>query len=111
MMLILHPVPPAKLLDQNRATFPFSLALAPLFGEGYSTPFVPDWEITPSTIINTRDVARDFISNVPPAQRYTNLLLDSRIFEDHYCMVVCEGFTRGAGMFVRVKALERRKRI
>ncbi|MFS8009905.1 hypothetical protein Hanom_Chr14g01290811 [Helianthus anomalus] len=115
MMLILHPVPPTKLLDQNRATFPLSLArdspLAPLFGEGYLTPFISDWENTPSTIIITRDVARvarDFISNViPPAQRYTSSSLDSCIFEDHYCLAVCEGFTKGVGMFVRIKALEK----
>ncbi|MFS7919007.1 hypothetical protein Hanom_Chr03g00207871 [Helianthus anomalus] len=72
---------------------PASSPLAPLFGEGYSTPFIPGWKIALSTIIDTVDVSRDFMSNaIPSAQRFINSTLDSRIFDDQYCLAVCEAF-------------------
>ncbi|MFS7919433.1 hypothetical protein Hanom_Chr03g00212641 [Helianthus anomalus] len=39
------------------------LPLTPLFQEGLSTPLVPKWGITSSTIINTAKVVRDFMFN------------------------------------------------
>ncbi|KAJ0714685.1 hypothetical protein HanPI659440_Chr13g0492221 [Helianthus annuus] len=85
--------------------------LAPLFEEGYPPPYAPNWKITSSSIISTGEIARDFMSHaLPPSQRFMNAVLDPQIFEDQYCMAMCESFSWGAGMLQHVQALKEDKK-
>ncbi|KAJ0480685.1 hypothetical protein HanIR_Chr13g0634491 [Helianthus annuus] len=85
--------------------------LAPLFEEGYPPPYAPNWKITSSSIISTGEIAREFMSHaLPPSQRFMNVVLDPQIFEDQYCMAVCESFSWGAGMLRHVQVLKEDKK-
>ncbi|KAM0041768.1 hypothetical protein Hdeb2414_s0011g00370151 [Helianthus debilis subsp. tardiflorus] len=47
---------------------------------------------------------------LPHPQKFMNAVLDPQIFEDQYCMVVCESFSRGAEMLQCVQTLKEEKR-
>ncbi|KAJ0457890.1 hypothetical protein HanIR_Chr15g0778931 [Helianthus annuus] len=70
-----------------------------------------NWKITSSSIISTGEIACDFMSHaLPPSQKFINIILDPQIFEDQYCMAVCESFSRGVGMLQRVQTLKEEKK-
>ncbi|KAJ0766055.1 hypothetical protein HanPI659440_Chr08g0310981 [Helianthus annuus] len=82
--------------------------LAPLFAEGLSVPYIPKWEITPSTVVGTPETARDFLAPVvPPSHKFMNSALRSDLFDDQYSMSLCEGFFKGAGKLQRMDELRR----
>ncbi|KAJ0514626.1 hypothetical protein HanRHA438_Chr10g0464761 [Helianthus annuus] len=67
--------------------FRVRIPLAPFFAEGCPPPYVPNWKITSSSIINIREIVRSFMSYaLPPSQRFMNVALDPEIFEDQHCM-------------------------
>ncbi|KAJ0700267.1 hypothetical protein HanPI659440_Chr10g0379331 [Helianthus annuus] len=43
---------------------------------------------------------------IPPSQRFMNVALDPKIFDDQYCMAICEGFCRDDGMLQRIQTLK-----
>ncbi|KAJ0692413.1 hypothetical protein HanPI659440_Chr15g0585671 [Helianthus annuus] len=101
---------PLRATGTNRLKQPEGLysrsPLAPLFTEGLPVPYVPKWNITTSTIVGTQESARDYMNHVvPPLHRFMNFALDPDLFDDQYCMSICEGFFRGAGMLQRVNEL------
>ncbi|KAJ0612015.1 hypothetical protein HanRHA438_Chr01g0028291 [Helianthus annuus] len=68
--------------------------LVPLFADGCPSPYVSGWKITSSSVISTREIARDFMSHaLPPSQKFMNAVLDLQIFEDQYCMAMCDSFS------------------
>ncbi|MFS8006716.1 hypothetical protein Hanom_Chr14g01252451 [Helianthus anomalus] len=80
--------------------------MAPQFTEGLPIAYVPGWRITPSTIFDIPEVARDFMAHaLPPSHRFMNFALNLEFFYDQYNMSICEGFFREAGMLQRVNAL------
>ncbi|KAJ0946463.1 hypothetical protein HanRHA438_Chr01g0004251 [Helianthus annuus] len=110
----IHTSPPQASI-QSRIQVPSSSRvqspLAPLFVEGYSPPYAPNWKITSSSIISTWEIARDFMSHaLPPSQKFMNVVLDPQIFEDQYCMAMCEIFSRSARMLQRVQTLKEEKK-
>ncbi|KAF5814037.1 hypothetical protein HanXRQr2_Chr03g0105931 [Helianthus annuus] len=91
-----------KLSEGFQPHFP----LAPMFTEGLPVPYVRKWRITPSTIVGTPEVARNFMAHVvPPPHKFMNFALDPELFDDQYCLSICEGFFRGADMLQRVNEL------
>ncbi|KAJ0746399.1 hypothetical protein HanOQP8_Chr05g0177161 [Helianthus annuus] len=72
---------PTQASSQSRFQLPswfrVRTPLAPLFVEGCPPPYVPNWKITSSTVINTGETARDFMSHtLPPSQGFMNVALD-----------------------------------
>ncbi|KAJ0797107.1 hypothetical protein HanPI659440_Chr04g0170061 [Helianthus annuus] len=51
--------------------------LAPLFAEGLPAAYIPRWMITPSPVVDTLEVARDFMAHtLPSSHRFMNFALD-----------------------------------
>ncbi|KAJ0807901.1 hypothetical protein HanLR1_Chr00c0961g0785821 [Helianthus annuus] len=80
--------------------------MAPLFAEGLPDAYIPRCRITPSTIVDTLKVTRNFMAHAHPhPHRFMKFALDPKIFDDQYSLSICEGFFKGAGMLQRVNAL------
>ncbi|KAJ0914457.1 hypothetical protein HanPSC8_Chr06g0238771 [Helianthus annuus] len=63
-------------------------------------------ENNPSTIVGIPEVAQNFMAhNVPPPHMFMNFALDPELFDDQYCLSICEGFFRGGDMLQRVNEL------
>ncbi|KAM0043078.1 hypothetical protein Hdeb2414_s0010g00337041 [Helianthus debilis subsp. tardiflorus] len=91
-----------KLPECFRARSP----LVPFFAEGLPIAYIPQWRITPSIVVDTPEVARDFMAHaLPPSHRFMNFVVDSEVFDDQYSLSICEGFFRSAGMLQRVNVL------
>ncbi|MFS7951431.1 hypothetical protein Hanom_Chr07g00595091 [Helianthus anomalus] len=92
-----------KLLECFHARTP----LAPSMVEGLPATYIPRWKITHSIVVGTPEIPRDFMAHaLPPSHRFMNSALDLKIFDDQYCLSICEGIFRGAGMLQRVNAFK-----
>ncbi|KAM0025003.1 hypothetical protein Hdeb2414_s0021g00569331 [Helianthus debilis subsp. tardiflorus] len=64
-----------QLLTSFRVRTPLAL----LFAEGCPPPYVPNWKITSSSVINIGETAQNFMSHaLPPSQRFMKVALDPR---------------------------------
>ncbi|MFS7929172.1 hypothetical protein Hanom_Chr04g00329341 [Helianthus anomalus] len=71
------PTSPTQAISQSMfqlpACFRARTPLAPLFAEGCPPPYIPRWKITTSTVVNTPEIVRDFMSHaLPPSHRFMN---------------------------------------
>ncbi|KAJ0809334.1 hypothetical protein HanPI659440_Chr01g0013601 [Helianthus annuus] len=76
---------PVQVTGQSRFKLPeyfhARTLLTPLFAEGLPAAYISRWMITPSTVIDTPEIARDFMAHaLPPSHRFINSALDPEIF-------------------------------
>ncbi|KAF5783496.1 hypothetical protein HanRHA438_Chr11g0521041 [Helianthus annuus] len=101
---------PVQATGQSRSKLPECFQarspLAPLFAKWLPAAYIPRWKITPSTVVDTPEVARNFMAHaLPPSHGFMNFALDPEILDDQYSLSINEGFFWSAGMLQRVNAL------